>query len=64
MENDVIDMSVAWEKLMSGECGTGKVIWKVGLVGNVSEELRREPLGLLDGKINDIAVEDRGESGW
>ena len=57
-------MSVAWEKLMSGECGTGKVAWKVGLVGNVGEELRREPLGSLDGKINDIAVEDRGGSGW
>ena len=64
MENDVIDMSVAWEKLMSGECGTGKVAWKVGLVGNVSEELSREPLDSLDGKINDIAVEDRGGSGW
>jgi len=37
VENDVIDMSVAWEKLMSGVCSTGKDGWKVGLVGDVDE---------------------------
>ena len=54
--------------LESGPCGNGKD-WKVGLVGEVEEELRREPLDSLDDNINDIAgdvVEERvhGGSGW
>ena len=41
----------------------------MGLVGEVEEELRREPLDSLDDNINDIAgdvVEERvhGGSGW
>ena len=40
--------------LESGPCSNGKD-WKVGLVGEVEEELRREPLDLLNDNINDIA---------
>lgn len=67
MGNDVIDVSAGCEKLTleSGPCGNGKD-WKVGLVGEVEEELRREPLDSLDDNINDIAgdvVEERVH-GW
>ena len=58
---DVIDILVACEKLLSGVCSNGKD-WKVGLVGDLDEGLRREPLGSLDGNINNIAadvIEDR-----
>jgi len=42
--------------LLSGACGNGKD-WKVGLVGDLDKGLRREPLGSLDGNINDITAD-------
>ena len=41
--------------------------WKVGLVGNINEWLRRESLGSLDGNINDITadvIKDRYRRKW